>query len=215
MTELIDGKAVAKRIRTQVAADVAAAYPSPEQAPGLATILVGEDPASAVYVAKKRRAVREAGMRDLHRSLPKSSTQEQVAAVLDELAADPAVSGILLQLPLPKGLDSAAPIERIPAWKDVDGLTTTSAGLWPCGAIPDPGASAAPWPGQQGPGRNLAPSSARRRVHPATATTVRPGPVPADLRHGYRGGSAVACDRLWFMGRDEYAMPAASHRRQR
>jgi methylenetetrahydrofolate dehydrogenase (NADP+)/methenyltetrahydrofolate cyclohydrolase len=129
MTALIDGKAAAKRIRAQVAADVAAAYPSREQAPGLATILVGGDPASAVYVASKRRAVREAGMRDQHRSLPENSTQEQVAAVIDELAADPAVSGILLQLPLPKGLDSARLIERIPAEKDVDGLTTMSAGL--------------------------------------------------------------------------------------
>ena len=129
MTALIDGKATAKRIRAQVASDVAAAYASAAEAPGLATILVGEDPASSVYVASKRRAVKEAGMRDLHRTLPETSTQEQVAAVIDELAADPAVSGILLQLPLPKGLDSASLIERIPVEKDVDGLTTMSAGL--------------------------------------------------------------------------------------
>ena len=123
MTALIDGKKIAQQVRQRVAAEVAAAYRVPEQAPGLATILVGDDPASAVYVASKRRAVRAAGMRDLHRSLPDTSTQQQVAAVIDELAADPACSGILLQLPLPKGLDSTALIERIPVAKDVDGLT--------------------------------------------------------------------------------------------
>jgi methylenetetrahydrofolate dehydrogenase (NADP+) / methenyltetrahydrofolate cyclohydrolase len=129
MTKLIDGKAVAKQVRARVAEEIAASFGSSDEAPGLATILVGDDPASAVYVAGKRRAVREAGMRDLHRSLPGHSTQEEVAAVVDELAADPSVSGILLQLPLPKGLDSAALIERIPVGKDVDGLTTLSAGL--------------------------------------------------------------------------------------
>ena len=129
MTALIDGKAIAARIRARVAAEVAAEFPDPAGAPGLATVLVGDDQASAVYVASKRRAVAQAGMRDLHRSLSATSTQREVAAVIDELAADPAVSGILLQLPLPKGLDSAALIERIPPDKDVDGLTTLSAGL--------------------------------------------------------------------------------------
>jgi methylenetetrahydrofolate dehydrogenase (NADP+)/methenyltetrahydrofolate cyclohydrolase len=128
VTTLIDGKAVAKAIRARVAEQVAASF-APADAPGLAAVLVGDDPASAVYVASKRRAVREAGMHDFHRARPEGSTQAQVAAVIDELAADPAVSGILLQLPLPKGLDAAALIERIPAEKDVDGLTTVSAGL--------------------------------------------------------------------------------------
>ena len=128
MTTIIDGKKIARQVRERVAATVADTFPGPGPAPGLATILVGEDPASTVYVASKRRAVREAGMLDQHRSLPAESTQEEVAAVIDELAADPAVSGILLQLPLPKGLDSAPLIERIPVTKDVDGLTTLSAG---------------------------------------------------------------------------------------
>jgi methylenetetrahydrofolate dehydrogenase (NADP+)/methenyltetrahydrofolate cyclohydrolase len=128
MTTIIDGRKIARQVRGRVAAAVAATFPGPGPAPGLATILVGEDPASAVYVASKRRAVREAGMLDQHRSLPAESTQEEVAAVIDKLAADPAVSGILLQLPLPKGLDSAPLIERIPVTKDVDGLTTLSAG---------------------------------------------------------------------------------------
>jgi methylenetetrahydrofolate dehydrogenase (NADP+)/methenyltetrahydrofolate cyclohydrolase len=108
---------------------VTARYPDSSHAPGLATILVGDDPASAVYVASKRRAVTQAGMRDLHQSLPGDARQDQVAAVIDELAADPAVAGILLQLPLPAGLDSSPLIDRIPAGKDVDGLTTASAGL--------------------------------------------------------------------------------------
>lgn len=128
MTTIIDGKKIARQVRERVAATVAATFPGPGPAPGLATILVGEDPASAVYVASKRRAVREAGMLDQHRALPAESTQEEVTAVIDELAADPAVSGILLQLPLPKGLDSAPLIERIPVTKDVDGLTALSAG---------------------------------------------------------------------------------------
>ena len=128
MTTIIDGRKIARQVRGRVAATVAATFPGPGPAPGLATILVGEDPASAVYVASTRRAVREAGMLDQHRSLPAESTQEEVAAVIDKLAADPAVSGILLQLPLPKGLDSAPLIERIPVTKDVDGLTTLSAG---------------------------------------------------------------------------------------
>jgi methylenetetrahydrofolate dehydrogenase (NADP+)/methenyltetrahydrofolate cyclohydrolase len=127
VTTVIDGKAVAKRIRAETGAQVAAQFAATP--PGLATVLVGDDPASAVYVASKRRAVREAGMRDLHRALPASATQEEVAAVIDELAADRGCAGILLQLPVPKGLDAAALIECIPVAKDVDGLTTMSAGL--------------------------------------------------------------------------------------
>ncbi len=126
MTTIIDGKKIAREVRERVGAEVAASFRATP--PGLATILVGDDPASAVYVASKRRAVREAGMTDHHRPLPANTAQAEVAAVIDELAADPAVSGILLQLPLPKGLDSAPLIERIPVTKDVDGLTTLSAG---------------------------------------------------------------------------------------
>ena len=124
MTARIDGKAVARRVREQVRAEVATL----DTKPGLATVLVGDDPASAVYVAAKRKAVREAGLRDLHRWLPATATQAEVAAVLDEFGADPAAHGILLQLPLPAHLDPAALIDRIPVGKDVDGLTTQSAG---------------------------------------------------------------------------------------
>ncbi|WP_411151621.1 bifunctional 5,10-methylenetetrahydrofolate dehydrogenase/5,10-methenyltetrahydrofolate cyclohydrolase [Streptomyces sp. A30] len=128
MTTTIDGTRIAQRIRAQVAEKVTEATGS-GRIPGLATILVGDDPASAVYVAAKRRAIREAGMRDFHRHLPPRATQDDVAAVIDEFAADPRVSGILLQLPLPPQLDASVLIDRIPVTKDVDGLTTGSAGL--------------------------------------------------------------------------------------
>ncbi|WP_067672481.1 bifunctional 5,10-methylenetetrahydrofolate dehydrogenase/5,10-methenyltetrahydrofolate cyclohydrolase [Nocardia miyunensis] len=128
MTRWIDGKSVARRIQERVAHDIATSF-TPDTAPGLATVLVGEDPASAVYVASKRRTVRKLGMRDLHRTVPSSASHEEVATVIDALAQDPSVSGILLQLPLPDGLDAAALIDRIPMVKDVDGLTTLSAGL--------------------------------------------------------------------------------------
>ncbi|WP_329360993.1 bifunctional 5,10-methylenetetrahydrofolate dehydrogenase/5,10-methenyltetrahydrofolate cyclohydrolase [Streptomyces sp. NBC_01483] len=130
MTTTIDGTRIAQRIRAQVAEEVAAATATGSgKVPGLATILVGDDPASAVYVAAKRRAIREAGMRDFHRHLPPHAAQDDVASVIDEFAADPQVSGILLQLPLPRQLDAAVLIDRIPVTKDVDGLTTASAGL--------------------------------------------------------------------------------------
>ncbi|MGP2442218.1 bifunctional 5,10-methylenetetrahydrofolate dehydrogenase/5,10-methenyltetrahydrofolate cyclohydrolase [Streptomyces sp. JW3] len=128
MTTTIDGAGIARTIRARVTERVAQAAHAGHRVPGLATILVGDDPASAVYVAAKRRAIRAAGMRDFHRHLPQHAAQEAVAAVIDELAADPAVSGILLQLPLPPQLHAAPLIDRIPVTKDVDGLTTASAG---------------------------------------------------------------------------------------
>ena len=121
---IIDSKAVAARLRDEVAHEVAAL----PRAPGLATILVGDDPASAVYVANKRRQCVQAGMRDLHRHLPGDVRQDQLGALLDELSADPDVTGILLQLPLPDHLDATAMIARIHPDKDVDGLTEVSAG---------------------------------------------------------------------------------------
>jgi len=127
-TITINGTKIARAIRARVAEDVTR-LAATGMVPGLATILVGDDPASTVYVAAKRRAVRAAGMRDLHHHLAASALQEEVAAVIDELAADPAVSGILLQLPLPPQLTAAPLIDRIPVTKDVDGLTTASAGL--------------------------------------------------------------------------------------
>jgi len=125
---LIDGRAVAQALREQVARAVAAHVAAGQPAPGLATILVGDDPASAVYVAAKRRACAEVGIESFHRPLPAATTQAQLLAVIDELNADPRVSGILCQLPLPAQLDAAVAIERIEPAKDVDGLTVASAG---------------------------------------------------------------------------------------
>lgn len=125
---IIDGKAVAQRVREQVALDVAAFTSETGVVPGLATVLVGEDPASAIYVANKRKACAEAGIADLHQHLPADTRAEQIAALLRDLNADPAVSGILLQRPLPGGLDDAVLSALIDADKDVDALTPISAG---------------------------------------------------------------------------------------
>src|SRR5207344_2976307 len=96
--------------------------------PGLATILVGDDPASAVYVANKRKACAEAGITDHHRHLPADTSQDEVAAAIEECNRDADVSGILLQLPVPAGLNGKALTALISPDKDVDGLTHISAG---------------------------------------------------------------------------------------
>ncbi|PWJ54374.1 methenyltetrahydrofolate cyclohydrolase /5,10-methylenetetrahydrofolate dehydrogenase (NADP+) [Quadrisphaera granulorum] len=127
--QLIDGTTAARELRTEVADGVRAFVADGGRPSGLATVLVGDDAASQVYVRSKQRACVEAGMVDHHRHLPGDVTQEQAGAVLDELAADPEVSGVLPQLPLPAHLDADALLARIPALKDVDGLTTESAGL--------------------------------------------------------------------------------------
>jgi methylenetetrahydrofolate dehydrogenase (NADP+)/methenyltetrahydrofolate cyclohydrolase len=121
---IIDGKAAAAELRTRIASDVADLV----DPPGLATVLVGDDPASAVYVANKRRQCVQVGMRDLHRHLPADVGAGELAALIDDLNADPEVTGILLQLPLPPHLDAKVLVDRIDPDKDVDGLTVTSAG---------------------------------------------------------------------------------------
>jgi methylenetetrahydrofolate dehydrogenase (NADP+)/methenyltetrahydrofolate cyclohydrolase len=127
--QLIDGTAIARQVREDVAKGVAELAAAGVPVPGLATVLIGDDPASEIYVRNKRRACVAAGMRDLHRHLPADVTQEEAAALLDELAADPGVSGILLQLPAPGHLDASMLLELIPAGKDVDGLTTANTAL--------------------------------------------------------------------------------------
>lgn len=96
--------------------------------PTLAVVLVGDDPASQVYVRSKIKQTEECGMRSVHEVLPASASQEDVETTIERLNADPNVDGILLQLPLPKGMNEAAAIERIDPDKDVDGLTEASAG---------------------------------------------------------------------------------------
>ena len=126
---IIDGKAVAAQVRAEVAADVAAFTARHGERPGLATILVGDDPGSAVYVAGKQRASAEVGMAAVSETLPATASHDDVAAVIQRLNADPHVHGILLQLPLPGDLSETALTGLIDPAKDVDGLTPVSAGL--------------------------------------------------------------------------------------
>lgn len=125
---IIDGKAVASRVREQVAADVNAFTERTGHTPGLATVLVGEDPGSLVYVAGKQRACAQAGMTPFDKRLPADASFEQVAQTIADLNEDPAVSGILLQLPVPGHLDGPTLTNMIDPDKDVDGLTPVNAG---------------------------------------------------------------------------------------
>ncbi len=120
----ISGKDAAAQLRARVGEIVA----SRPDKPSLAVVLVGEDPASQVYVRNKIRQTEEVGMSSVHHRLPADITQHELEAVLDDLNRAADVDGILLQLPLPAGLDEAAAIERIDPAKDVDGLTEISAG---------------------------------------------------------------------------------------
>jgi methylenetetrahydrofolate dehydrogenase (NADP+) / methenyltetrahydrofolate cyclohydrolase len=126
---IIDGKAVAARIREQVAAEVHELRDRTGAAPGLATVLVGDDPASQIYVGGKQRASAEVGMVPIDRRLPADASAADIASELESLNADDEVSGILLQLPLPGGSDASSLTALIDPRKDVDGLTPVNAGL--------------------------------------------------------------------------------------
>jgi methylenetetrahydrofolate dehydrogenase (NADP+) / methenyltetrahydrofolate cyclohydrolase len=127
--KIIDGRAIAARVRAAVAREVEDFVRETGRGPGLATVLVGEDPASAVYVGGKQRACAEVGMVPFDRRMPANATFEEVAEELERLNADTAVSGILLQLPVPAHLDGPALTAIISPEKDVDGLTPVNAGL--------------------------------------------------------------------------------------
>jgi methylenetetrahydrofolate dehydrogenase (NADP+)/methenyltetrahydrofolate cyclohydrolase len=126
---VIDGKAVAAEVKASVAEGAAAFAERAGRPAGLATVLVGDDPASHVYVGSKRKQTEEVGMRSIHRELGADADPDELLELVDRLAADDEVDGILVQLPLPDGHDQDAAITRIPAAKDVDGLTAASAGL--------------------------------------------------------------------------------------
>jgi methylenetetrahydrofolate dehydrogenase (NADP+)/methenyltetrahydrofolate cyclohydrolase len=121
---IIDGKTIAARIRAEVA-EAAKALPGQ---PALAVVLVGDNPASQVYVASKGKATAEAGMRSVEIRLPAQTAQDELVARVTALSRDPAIDGILVQLPLPKHLSEAAVLAAIDPLKDVDGLTEASAG---------------------------------------------------------------------------------------
>jgi methylenetetrahydrofolate dehydrogenase (NADP+)/methenyltetrahydrofolate cyclohydrolase len=127
---IIDGKAIAARVRSEVAREVGAfTQQPPGRPPGLATVLVGDDPASAIYVTAKQRASEDVGMVPFDTRLPANASPEQVAEELGSLNSDAAVNGVLLQLPLPAQLDGPALTALIDPAKDVDGLTPINAGL--------------------------------------------------------------------------------------
>ncbi len=128
--ELIDGVAIAKQVRAEVARE-AAALIARGVTPGLTAVLVGDDPASAVYVRSKEKACIEAGMKGEAIRLPADTPQADLLALIDKLNADPTVHGILVQLPLPKHINAQAVILRIAAEKDVDGFHPVNVGrVW-------------------------------------------------------------------------------------
>ena len=137
---IIDGKAFAAGLRARIADGVTAFRAQAGRAPGLAVVLVGEDPASNVYVRSKGKATREAGMESIEHRLPADVPAEDLLALVATLNADPAIDGILVQLPLPKHIDEQAVIAAIDPDKDVDGfhpinagrLATGLAGFVPC-----------------------------------------------------------------------------------
>ncbi len=126
---VIDGKAIAAEVRAEVAREVAAWVAAGNEPPGLATVLVGDDAASAVYIGGKQKATKEVGMQGFDHRLDGDTPQADVEDLLRELNGDPRVSGILLQLPTPAHIDGAGLTSLIDAAKDVDGLTPVSAGL--------------------------------------------------------------------------------------
>jgi len=126
---IIDGKALANTVRARIADDVARLTAEHGVVPGLAAVLVGDDPASRTYVGMKHRATEAAGMRSEQHLLPADTSQADLLALVDRLNADDAVDGILVQLPLPDGLDAGAVQRRVAPEKDVDALNPYTAGL--------------------------------------------------------------------------------------
>ncbi len=123
--KIIDGKGIAAQLRAELKEKIEAC----EEKPGLAVVIVGEDPASRIYVRNKIKACGEIGIRSYSYELPESASQEQVEGLLDELGKNPEVHGILLQMPLPKHLDGEAAAAHIPFEKDVDGFSAQNLGL--------------------------------------------------------------------------------------
>jgi methylenetetrahydrofolate dehydrogenase (NADP+)/methenyltetrahydrofolate cyclohydrolase len=126
---IIDGRAVAQRVRDRVKAEVEELVASGGPQPGLATILVGDDPASQIYVRNKHEKSREAGMVSFNHTLPGDTPQDELADLIQQLNDDDSVHGILLQLPAPEQIDDDAMTALIDPMKDVDGLTPVNAGL--------------------------------------------------------------------------------------
>ncbi|MCC5856973.1 MAG: bifunctional methylenetetrahydrofolate dehydrogenase/methenyltetrahydrofolate cyclohydrolase FolD [Ectothiorhodospiraceae bacterium] len=124
----LDGKAAAERLHSRIQTQVRQRLEQGRRRPGLAVILVGDDPASRVYVGKKRKLCEQVGFLSRGHDLPAATSQDALLALVDELNADPAIDGILVQLPLPGHIDASAVIERIDPAKDVDGFHPVSMG---------------------------------------------------------------------------------------
>ncbi|GKV89594.1 bifunctional methylenetetrahydrofolate dehydrogenase/methenyltetrahydrofolate cyclohydrolase FolD [Pectobacterium carotovorum] len=120
--KIIDGKTIAQQVKDEVAARVTQRLAEGKRAPGLAVVLVGENPASQIYVASKRKVCEEVGFISRSYDLPITTTESELLALIDQLNADQAIDGILVQLPLPEGIDNTKVIERIAPSKDVDGF---------------------------------------------------------------------------------------------
>ncbi len=133
--QIIDGKLISQTVRQEVAARVKARTDAGLRAPGLAVVLVGEDPASQVYVGSKRRACEEVGFISQSYDMPHTTSESELLSLIDELNADPSIDGILVQLPLPAGIDSTEVLERITPEKDVDGFHPYNVGRL-CQRIP-------------------------------------------------------------------------------
>ncbi|MDR2214942.1 MAG: bifunctional methylenetetrahydrofolate dehydrogenase/methenyltetrahydrofolate cyclohydrolase FolD [Nevskiaceae bacterium] len=127
--KVIDGKAIAQALREEIKTQVSALREAGQRPPGLAVVIVGEDPASQIYVRNKHLATEAAGMRSIMKVLPATASQQQVLDVVAELNADATVDGILVQLPVPKQIDGAAVIDAIAVEKDVDGFNPENLGL--------------------------------------------------------------------------------------
>ena len=125
---IIDGKAIAQELRANIATATAALIREHGIVPGLAVVLVGNDPASEVYVRSKSKAVTDAGMRSFDHKLPETTSQAELIALIERLNADKTVHGILVQLPLPKQIDSTLVLNTIDPGKDVDGFHPVNAG---------------------------------------------------------------------------------------
>jgi methylenetetrahydrofolate dehydrogenase (NADP+)/methenyltetrahydrofolate cyclohydrolase len=128
MAMILDGKALAAELLADIAARVSALRAAGRRPPGLAVVLLGDDPASRVYVGSKVRQTEAAGMRSFGHVLPESTSESELLALVARLNADPAVDGVLVQLPLPGGIDSSRVIEAIDPAKDVDGFHPVNAG---------------------------------------------------------------------------------------
>jgi methylenetetrahydrofolate dehydrogenase (NADP+) / methenyltetrahydrofolate cyclohydrolase len=126
---LIDGKAIALVVREKVKIEVDALRAAGKRVPGLAVVIVGQDPASQIYVRNKHVATEASGMHSLVKIMPETATQQEVMAVVHALNADPTIDGILVQLPVPKHIDSKAVIDAIAVDKDVDGFNPVNIGL--------------------------------------------------------------------------------------